>query len=95
MANPGDFDWIGAGIASGLGLIGRLMSLAQEQRAAFTVSLIWELPIAVGMGLIGRGIGEYCGLQGFALFSASIVAAYLGPRIISVIVARLVRRIGA
>lgn len=57
--------------------------MVQERRSPFSASLLWELPSAIGLGWIGRAIGEAWGLQGFALMSASIVVAYLGPRIIS------------
>jgi len=71
-------------LAAVLGGIGRLMSLAHEPaRGPLTWNLLWELPVAIGMGMIGRGIGDYVGLTGFPLFSASIAAAYLGPKLIS------------
>lgn len=81
--SPGDFDWFAAALSSALGLIGRLMYLANERRQPVSWSLVWEIPIAIGMGLIGRGIGEYVGATGFVLFSLSIVTAYIGPRLIS------------
>ena len=87
-AQPPEFDWFAAALSSALGLIGRLMYLANERRQPFSMSLAWELPIAVGMGLIGRGIGEYIGATGFFLFSLSIVTAYVGPRLISWAVAQ-------
>ena len=87
---PPEFDVFIAALSSALGLIGRLMYLSQEQRSPFTLALLWELPIAIGMGLIGRGIGEYVGLGvwPFALFSASVVCGYIGPRLISWAVTR-------
>lgn len=79
----GDPDAAAAIVSALLGLLGRLMSMAQERRSPFGVSLLWELPAAVGLGWIGRAVGEYAGAQGFLLMSCSIVVAYLGPRIIS------------
>jgi hypothetical protein len=79
----GDPDII-AGITAGLlGLLGRLMSMAEERRSPFTRSLLWELPSALGLGWVGAAVGESFGFQGFALMSASIVLSYLGPRSIS------------
>lgn len=78
-----DPDAAAAIVAALLGLLGRLMSMAQERRSPFSASLMWELPAAIGLGWIGRAVGEYAGAQGFMLMSASIVVAYLGPRIIS------------
>ena len=48
-----------------------------------TPALFWELPTAVAMGWIGRGLGEYIGLGGFPLFAFPIAVAYIGPRLIS------------
>lgn len=78
-----DPDILTAISAALLGLLGRLMSMVQEQRNPFSTSLLWELPLAIGLGWIGRGVGEYFQLSGFMLMSCSIVLAYLGPRIIS------------
>lgn len=80
---PQAFDWFSAALSSALGLIGRLMYLSEERRQPFSWSLAWELPVAIGMGLIGRGIGEYLTLTGFMLFSISIACGYVGPRLIS------------
>jgi len=77
------FDWFAAALSSGLGLVGRLMYLSQERRQPLSWSLAWELPIAIGMGMIGRAVGEYANLGGFMLFSASIVSGYMGPRMVS------------
>ena len=74
-----------------LGLLGRLMSMAQERRNPFSGALAWELPAAIGLGWLGRAIGEYVGLQGFELMSASIVVAYMGPRMISWGMARMLK----
>lgn len=79
----GDPDLVAALVASLLGLLGRMMSMVQEKRSPFSRSLLWELPLAIGLGWVGRGVGELAGLQGFALMSSSIVLAYLGPRVIS------------
>mgnify|MGYP001251265538 CR=1 FL=1 len=70
-------------ISGGLGLLGRVMAMVQEKRSPFSRDLLWEIPTGIGTGWIGRGAGEYYHLDGFALFAASIVCAYLGPRFIS------------
>ena len=79
----GDPDVVAGIIAGLLGLLGRLMSMAEERRSPFSKSLLWELPSALGLGWIGYGAGEYWHLQGFALLAPSIVVAYLGPRTLS------------
>ena len=90
-SGPPDADMLGAISAALLGLLGRLMSMSQERRSPFSVSLLWELPAAIGLGVIGRGVGEYVGLSGFPLMSCSIALAYLGPRFISFAIGRLMR----
>lgn len=83
MQEPTTIDWFAAALSSALGLIGRLMYLSEERRQPITWSLLWELPTAIAMGLIGRGVGDYLRLEGFLLFTVSIVFGYLGPRVIS------------
>ncbi len=83
MQEPTAVDWFAAALSSALGLIGRLMYLSEERRQPISLSLLWELPTAIAMGLIGRGVGEYLRLDGFLLFTMSIVAGYMGPRVIS------------
>jgi hypothetical protein len=88
MNDPQGF-WqvIGAlGLSMFAATIGRLTwHVSQVQsgnRAFFSWHLVWELMLAVGMGLLGRGVADYAGLapdgyQALALISA---LAYLGPR---------------
>lgn len=83
MPNHAGVDAFAAVIAALLGLLGRLMSMAQERRNPFGRSLLWELPAAIGLGFVGRGVGEYLGAKGFALMSCSVVVAYMGPRVLS------------
>jgi len=59
------------------------MYLSHENRQPITWALVWELPIAVGMGWLGRGFGDWLHLDGFPLFAMSIMAGYLGPRCVS------------
>ena len=90
LSNHG-VDAMAALIASLLGLLGRLMSMAQERRNPFGKSLLWELPAAIGLGFVGQGIGEYLGVKGFALMSCSVVAGFMGPRVLSWSVAQALK----
>ncbi len=76
-------DTVTAGIATLGGLIGRLMALSQERRMPLRWGLIWELPTAIGMGLVARGAADYFNVAGFPAFAISIVGGYIGPGIIS------------
>lgn len=84
-------DWIAAGLSALGGILGRLMSMTQEKRMPVTKELLWEVPTAIAMGWIGRGIGEYAGLGGFPLFAFPIAIAYIGPRLISWLVEKYLR----
>lgn len=65
-------------------LAGRLMYHAGEVRAKrrpiWSRDLIWELPIAVGMALIGDGVGEYLDVSNTQQVAIVAVLSYLGPR---------------
>lgn len=71
---------------------GRLMWHAGEvkarRRPVFCISLIWELPLAFGMALIGDGLGEYLDLSRGATVGLIVVLAYLGPRGAAAIIER-------
>ena len=64
------------------GLLGRLLSIAVHGPRKFSWSLLWELPVALGMGVIGKGLADYCNLTGFPSYSVTIGVAYVGPRFI-------------
>ncbi|MBD9372767.1 phage holin family protein [Rhizobium sp. ARZ01] len=77
--------WFGGAFTTLIGaFIGRIMWHAQEVKKArrkfLGRELIWELPIAVGMALIGEGLASW--LQFGQPVSTGLVAAlaYLGPR---------------
>lgn len=91
MLNHDGVNIAAATTAAFLGLLGRLMSMTHERRNPLRWSLAWELPAAIGLGIIGRAVGEYAGLTGFALWACSIVVAYMGPGFLSYWVARLSR----
>lgn len=65
-------------------LAGRAMYHAGEvqakRRPILSWDLLWELPLAVGMAMIGEGIGDYLELS--RVMTTALVAAlsYLGPR---------------
>lgn len=77
-------DMAASGLSAGaLGLVGRMVALgASGKNQGFTLSLLWELPIALGMGTIGEGISQYLHLTGYVNYAMVISVAYVGPRII-------------
>ncbi len=74
----------GAGTALVAAVVGRLMWHAVEvrsrRRPAFGLFLVWEVPMAIGMALIGDGAGEYLDLTDSQTVALIAVLSYLGPR---------------
>ena len=74
----------GFGTALFSALIGRLMwhvgQVRKGERAFFSWELLWELPLAVGMAIIGKGLAEYLGVSGNVEAALIAAMAYLGPR---------------
>lgn len=67
-------------------MIGRLMFHAklvqQGRRRVISLALIWELPIALGMYMVGAGIADALGSIGHIRDGIIVSCAYLGPRVI-------------
>ena len=80
----------GAGVTLIAAFVGRAMYHAGEVRAKrrpmFSKDLIWEVPIAVGMALIGEGVASQLALSETSGTALIAVIAYLGPRSIGVII---------
>lgn len=74
--------------AGGLGLLGRLLALAHSAGRPTGWSLLWEVPTAIGMGIVGKGVAEYLAVDGFQHYAVVIAVAYTGPRVIDLILAR-------
>ncbi len=87
---------LGAAFAILLGVIGRLMHHSRQvqlgRRQFWSASLLWELPVAVGTGFVGRGVADYLGLAGWQETAAIVTVAYLGPGFVEAVVWRLVDR---
>lgn len=65
-----------------------------KRKGFFSVQTIWELGVAIGMGVVAGGLSEYIGLTG--LPSAGFIAAtsYLGPHIIEILLAWVAQKAG-
>jgi hypothetical protein len=68
--------------AGALGLLGRALHWVRRDSRPIGWSLLWEVPVAIGMGIIGKGIGDYFGLNDFPEYAVTIGTAYIGPRLI-------------
>ncbi len=74
--------------AGGLGLIGRLIALAGASRRPSGWSLLWEVPLAIGLGVVGKGVADWLALTGFPAYAVTIAVSYVGPRGIDIALAR-------
>ena len=87
-----DFDAASAAGAGALGLLGRMLHLARVDRRPLGWSLLWELPVAIGMGIVGKGLADYFNLDGFTEYAVTISVAYVGPRVIDLAICEVERR---
>lgn len=76
--------WISGSL--GAAVAGRLLWHAQEvkqgRRRFWSPSLAWELPTAVGMGMVADGVVDHLDLAGKPATALVVAIAYLGPRVI-------------
>jgi hypothetical protein len=72
--------------------IGRLMwhtsEVKRKNRRFISLDLIWELPVAFGMGIFGEGASSYFDLDQTSSLAVIAALAYLGPRGIEVMLCR-------
>lgn len=91
-------DWLGQSApwawAGGGGLLGRLMWHSKQvqlgKRKPLSVELLFDLPIAIGMGFIGYGIASYFHIEGPATVVPTIACGFLGHNMIDRMFARFV-----
>lgn len=78
--------------------VGRLMfharQVQQGRRRLFSRSLLLELPIALGMGLVGAGVAEWWGFQGQVRDAVLVSSGFVGPRAIEQLIERLLKLVG-
>ena len=78
--------------------VGRLLfharQVQQGRRRLFSKSLLLELPIALGMGMVGAGIAEWWGFQGQVRDAILVSAGFVGPRAIEQTIERMLKSIG-
>ncbi|ABR64717.1 hypothetical protein GOC91_31305 [Sinorhizobium medicae] len=77
--------WFGGAATTMIGaLVGRLMWHTNEvrkmRRKFFGKELFWEIPIAVGMALIGAALASWLTLEQPMATGLIAALAYLGPR---------------
>ncbi len=75
-------------VAGGMGMLGRMLALAMAAKRPAGLCLLWEIPMAIGMGVVGKGVADAFGLTGFSNFAVIIAISYTGPRLIDIAVAK-------
>lgn len=75
--------------------VGRLMfharQVQQGRRRLFSKSLLLELPIALGMGMVGAGFAEWWGFTGQVRDAVLVSAGFVGPRAIEQLFEKLLK----
>lgn len=65
------------------GMIGTMMKRAhltrENGKPFWTRDIFIEIPIAIGMGIIGAGVAEMMALSGMPAAALTAMAGYLGP----------------
>lgn len=83
-------------LAGALGFLGRMLALAnmpvRPSGLALLVTLLWEIPVAMAMGVIGLALVDWADLHGNIAYATVIAVAYGGPRSISFVLARWLNR---
>ncbi|ANP35927.1 hypothetical protein JL2886_01005 [Phaeobacter gallaeciensis] len=101
MDETGLVDWlsnlIGGAATTLVGAsLGRLMwhsgEVRKGQRRFFGPELLWEIPVAFGMAIIGEAIASYLGASATVSTGIVALAAYIGPRGAEVLLAKWLTR---
>lgn len=67
-------------------LSGRLMHIAHRYKITgkrpTVASLIWEIPIVIGMALVALGVRKWAGLSPEQAICIATIMGYAGPRVV-------------
>lgn len=81
-----NLDAIPWALAGSAGMLGRLMFHAKQvqrgQRKPVSWMLLWDIPIALGMGWAALGLGIWLHVAWEVVVSISLISSYLGPHVI-------------
>lgn len=86
-------DAIGTLVAAGWAItwafIGRLLYVLNlvrlgRRKSFMSLQTVWELGVAIGMGVVAGGLSEYIGLTGLTSAGFIAAASYLGPHVIEI-----------
>lgn len=83
----------GVALSIGAALAGRAMAMGL-QRPVIGWALLWEVPVVIGMGIIGSGAADWLDLHGSRAGALIAVMGYLGPTGVMPVLQMLARRGG-
>ena len=74
-------------------LVGRFLYVANlirtgKRKRFWSIQTVWELAIAVGMGVIAGGVGDYLHLDDLTYAGFISAASYLGPQVFQAAIER-------
>ena len=72
-------------------MAGRLLAVA-SQRPRLGWALMWEFPVAVGMGVIGAGFADWLNLHGREASALVAGLAFLGPATLTTVMTAVIER---
>ncbi len=86
---------LGAGL---LGMIGRAVHIAARTDRpagikALFIAILWEIPIGLGMGVVGWGLADYLELKAFPHYAMVVSVAIAGPKLIAMVLDVAVERL--
>lgn len=90
---------IAAAWAVGWAFVGRLLYVLNlvrigKRKVFFSIQTIWELGVAIGMGVVAGGLSEYLGLSGLTSAGFIAAASYLGPHFIEILLGWAAQKMG-
>lgn len=78
------------------GVIGRAIHFVRHHNRPLGFKLfLYEIPIAVGFGIMGGGIAQWLEIIGMAQSATMIASGYIGPRVVDILVDNLPAYISA
>lgn len=84
---------LGIALAIGAAFCGRAMAMGL-QRPVIGWGLLWEVPVVIGMGVIGSGAADWLQLHGSRSGALIAVMGYLGPTGVMPLLNMIARRGG-
>lgn len=69
------------------GIIGRAIHFVRHDQRPLGLKLfLYEIPIAVGFGIMGGGIAQWLEIKGMTQSAVMIASGYIGPRIVDILI---------